>query len=56
MLSNEQHIERYKFFQLLVYVEWTCLIWLKVDPQMDNLRDDLRFKDLVKRMNLPERN
>ena len=30
------------------------LTWLKVDSQMDNLRDDPRFKDLLKRMNLPE--
>jgi tetratricopeptide (TPR) repeat protein len=27
---------------------------LKTDPFMDNLRDDPRFKDLLKRLNLPE--
>lgn len=30
------------------------LLWLKSDPFMDPLRDDQRFKSLVKRMNLPE--
>lgn len=27
---------------------------MKVDPLFDDLRDDSRFKDLLKRMNLPE--
>jgi hypothetical protein len=27
---------------------------LKVDPLMDPLRDDPRFKDMLKRLNLPE--
>jgi serine/threonine-protein kinase len=30
------------------------LLWLKSDPFMNPLRDDQRFKSLVKRMNLPE--
>ena len=30
------------------------LAYLKVDPFVDSLRDDQRFKDLAKRMGLPE--
>lgn len=30
------------------------LIWLNVDPKWDNIRNDSRFKDLTKRMNLPQ--
>jgi TolB-like protein/Tfp pilus assembly protein PilF len=32
----------------------SSLIWLKVEPQLDPLRDDPRFKDLMRRLNLPE--
>ncbi len=30
------------------------LTWLKVDLQMDNLRDDPRFKELVRKVGIPE--
>ena len=30
------------------------LLWLKSDPFLDSIRDDARFKDILKRMNLPE--
>jgi hypothetical protein len=30
------------------------MVFLRVEPKWDNLRDDPRFKDLVKRMKLPE--
>jgi len=29
------------------------LTWLKVDSQLDNLRDDPRFKELVKKVGFP---
>jgi TolB-like protein/Tfp pilus assembly protein PilF len=32
----------------------SSLTWLKVEPQLDPLRDDPRYKDLLKRMGLPE--
>ncbi len=32
----------------------TSLLWLKIEPGFDTLRDDPRYKDLLKRMGLPE--
>lgn len=48
--------ERDKAFELLEKAydgRTTTLLWLKVSPEFDNLRSDLRFPDLVRRVGLP---
>lgn len=34
--------------------DWRMSALLKNEPMIDTLRDDARYKDLLKRMNLPE--
>ena len=34
--------------------DWRMTALLKKDPLIDALRDDARYKDLLRRMNLPE--
>jgi hypothetical protein len=35
-------------------IRLSSLCWLKVEPQMDPLRDDPRYKDLMKKVHLTE--
>jgi Flp pilus assembly protein TadD len=32
----------------------TWLTWIKVDPRFDAIRDDARYRDLLRRMKMPE--
>jgi TolB-like protein/Tfp pilus assembly protein PilF len=32
----------------------TWLFWIKVDPRFDGIRDDVRYRDLLRRMRFPE--
>ena len=36
----------------LLAVAW--LTWIKVDPRFNSIRDDPRYRDLVRRMRIPE--
>lgn len=34
--------------------DWRMAAMIKAEPMLETLRDDTRYKDLLKRMNLPE--
>lgn len=51
-LNDKDHA--FKWLQRAYEARSFAMTQLKVDTILDNLRSDPRFKDLLKRMNLPE--
>jgi DNA-binding winged helix-turn-helix (wHTH) protein/tetratricopeptide (TPR) repeat protein len=44
----------FEMFERLYEERNDWLVWLKVSPELKNLRDDLRFKDLLRRVGFPD--
>jgi TolB-like protein/DNA-binding winged helix-turn-helix (wHTH) protein/tetratricopeptide (TPR) repeat protein len=48
------HDHAFSWFNRAVDQRCYCIIWLKVDPLMDDVRTDRRYHDLLRRLNLSE--
>lgn len=48
-----QKDQAFEWLEKAYHDDSAWLIWLKVDPSMDPLRSDPRFKELLGRMNFP---
>ncbi len=46
--------EAFSWLEIGYRTHAAMMVYLKVDPQLDSLRSDARFRDLVRRMKFPE--
>jgi tetratricopeptide (TPR) repeat protein len=46
--------EAFRWFEAAYDARSNCMVWMKVDPRLDSIRSDPRYKDLLQRTGLPQ--